>query len=233
MIRRSGALALLIAAVACVPAAAAPIKVNVRVEGKHRTLFEDNVLARVHKVDSNDGSGSHKCDGTNGGANDKPAPTLIGAFDTAVSQAGIAWMGNYSSDFEDFTIDKVGPDSSDTKKNQYWGQALDYKDTLLGGCQIQLEEGDKVLVAYNSYGHPKLILRGPKHVTAGHRFTVTVLDGETGKAFAGARVRSKTTDDKGHATLKFGAAGTRALKARAEGAIRSNRLQVKVREDGE
>jgi hypothetical protein len=231
MIRRSGALALLIAAVACVPAAAAPIHVNVRVEGKHRTLFEGKVTTSVHKVDSHDGSGSHTCDGTNGGANDTPAPTLLSSFDTAMLQAHIAWRGEYFPDFEDFGIDKVGPDASDTKAGDYWGQALNYKDTELGGCQLQVGEGAKVLVAYDSFGNPKLLLRGPKHAKAGKRFRLTVIDGETGKPFEGARVRGKTTDAKGHVKVKFASAGTHGLKARAKDAVRSNRLKVKVRED--
>lgn len=233
MIRRSGALVLLIAAAGCVPAAAvaAPIKVNVRVEGKHRTLFEGNVVTTVHKVDSHDGSGSHTCDGTNGGANDIPAPTLISSFDSAMLKEDIPWKGAYSSDFDDFTIDKVGPDASDTKAQKYWGQALNFKDTQLGGCQLQVQQGDRILVAYNSYGHPKLLLRGPKHATAGESFRLTVKDGETGKPVEGAKVRSKTTDEDGHVRIKFGAAGTRSLKAKAKGAVRSNRLQVRVRDD--
>ena len=230
---RTGALALLIAAAACTPAAADPVRVNVRVEGKQKTLFEGRVLTDAHPVDAGDGTGSHKCDGTNGGANPEPGPTLLGAFDDAMSLADhFDWRGQYSEDFEDFTIDRVGPDRSDVGAGDYWGQALDFKDTQLGGCQVQLENGDKVLVAYDSYGKPKLKLRGPKKVTAGKPFTVRVVDGETGEPFKGARVRGKKTGEKGRARIVIKKARDirYRLKASAKGAIRSNALHVKADE---
>jgi hypothetical protein len=226
MIRRSGALALLIAAAACAPAAAKPVAVNVRVEGIHKTLFEGRITTDINTVDSGDGSGPHKCDGTNGGANATPGPTLLGAFDDATHEGGLSWRGAYSSDFEDFTIDKVGPDASDTAGGKYWGQVLNYKDTQLGGCQIQVHKADKVLIAFNSYGHPKLKLKGPKQVTAGKAFTVTVIDGQSGKPFEGAKVRGRTTDSKGHVKITLKHVRTYRLKATAKQAVRSNALKV-------
>ena len=226
MIRRTGALALLLAVVACVPAAAKSIPVNVRVEGAHSTLFEGRVLVGVHKVNSGDGTGAHKCDGTNGGANKTPGPTLLGAFDHALELAGISWLGKFSTDFQDFTIDRVGPDASDTKHARYWGQVLNFRDTQVGGCQQQIEAGDKVLVAYNSYGHPKLKLRGPHRATAGQPFQVTVVDGATGKPYKGATVRKNHTDAQGHVQVMLPRAGTYRFKARDFGAVRSNALEV-------
>jgi hypothetical protein len=232
MIRRTGALALLVAAVACAPAAAKAVSVNVRIEGKHKTLFEGKVKTAVHPVDSGDGSGPHKCDGTNGGANESPAPTLFGAFDTAVAKAGTDWTGSWSDDFEDFGIDRVGPDSSDTTFGKYWGQVLNYQDTQAGGCQIQVHKGDDVLVAFNSYGHPKLKLKGPHHATEDRSFQVTVIDGATGKPFEGARVRGRATDAKGHVTVTLGKTHVYRLKATSKGAVRSRALKVKVHAAG-
>ena len=226
MIRRSGALALLLAVVACAPAIANPVAVNVRIEGKHDTLFEGKLLAHVHKVDSGDGSGSHTCDGTNGGANSTPGPTLLGAFDQAVQKAGLTWAGAYSTGFQDFTVDRVGPDSSDTKNGRYWGQVLNFKDTQVGGCQLEVKPRDQVLVAFNSFGHPKLELEGPRNATAGKPFTVTVLDGETGKPFQGALVHGNRTGPKGHVKVVLRSAGSHRFKARAKDAIRSNALTV-------
>jgi hypothetical protein len=226
MIRRTGALALLIAALACVPAAAKPVTVHVRVEGKNKTLLAGKFSVGVHKVDGSDGTGKHKCDGTNGGANAKPGPTLIGAFDIAVRQKSIPWIGKWSTDFEDFELDKIGPDANDTAGGRYWGQALNLKDTQLGGCQIHVKDGDRVLIAYNSFGHPKLRLTGPKQVTAGKSFEVTVTNGETGKPFKGAAVHGKTTGAKGHAKITLSKAGDHRLKARAKDAIRSAVLKV-------
>lgn len=237
MIRRSGALALLVALAAAgsltagaALAAANTVPVNVRIEGKRRTLFEGRVLARVHPVDSGDGSGPHRCDGTNAGANPSPAPTLLGAFDQAVHDTWratpLTWTGAYSPSFQDFTIDRVGPDASDTKHNEYWGQALDFKDTQLGGCQIQLHPGDQVLIAFNSFNRPKLELSGPRRVTAGEPFTVKVIDGQTGKPFAGALVSGHATGRGGRVRLRLPEERAYRLKAHANGAIRSNALTV-------
>ena len=229
MIRRSGAIAVLVSALACATAVAAPITVNVRVEGKKKTLFEGNVKAKVHLVNSGDGSGPHHCDGTNGGASAAPGPTLLGAFDTAVRKAHVKWHGAYSNGFDDFTIDKVGPDANDNVNGHYWGQALNYKDTQVGGCQQKVKKGDQVLIAFDSFQHPKLELQGSKHATAGKKYRVKVLDGEKGKPYLkGAVVHGKTTDDNGRATFVFHKAGTVKLKAKADGAIRSNRLKVRV-----
>jgi hypothetical protein len=185
----------------------------------------------VHEVNSHDGSGSHKCDGTNGGASKKPGPTLLGAFDTAMLRGHIGWEGQYFASFEDFTIDRVGPDEADVEGGHFWGQALNYKDTEVGGCQLKVENGDDVLVAYDSFQHPKLKLIGPKRVEPGERFRVTVLNGATGAPYAGARVRGKESDAGGHVRLKFVKPGHRRFKARDKGAIRSNRLHVRVSED--
>ena len=185
MIRRTGALALLLAVAACAPALAKSIAVNVRVEGLHKTLLDRRVLVDVRKVSSGDGTGKHKCDGTNNGASSTAGPTLIGAFDLAIQQANLTWAGKWFSSFEDFSIDRIGPDSSDTTNNKYWGQVVNYKDTDLGGCQQQIKAGDHVLVAFNSFGHPKLKLTGPGHATAGKPFRVTVLDGGVGEGVRG------------------------------------------------
>jgi hypothetical protein len=229
MIRRSGAVGLLLAIAACAPAAASPVTVDVRIEGIRTTLFDGKVTTDVHPVDAGDGSGPHKCDSTNGGANATPAPTLLGAFDTAVHQAGITWAGEYFPDFEDFGIDRVGPDSSDTKNNRYWGQVLNYKDTQVGGCQQRVHSGDQVLIAFNSFGHPKLELSGPATATVGKPVRLTVIDGETGKPFRGALVRGATTGARGHVRVTFGSPGIHRMKARRSGeAIRSNQLAVTV-----
>jgi hypothetical protein len=231
MIRRPGALALLLAvAAALVPAVAQakPVTVNVRIEGIRTTLFEGKVTTDAHPVDSGDGTGAHKCDGTNGGANPTPGPALLGAFDTAVHKAAFSWAGEYFSDFEDFGIDRVGPDSSDTKNNRYWGQVLNFKDTEVGGCQQRIVPGDQVLVAFNSFGHPKLKLTAPRQATAGKPVQLTVIDGETSKPFQGALVRGKTTGPRGHALVTFRSPGVRRFKARSKDAIRSNQARVQV-----
>ena len=218
-------------ALAAAPASAAdnsPITVHVRVEGKTKTLFDGKVKTRGHKVDGNDGSGPHKCNGTNAGAHPTAGPTLLAAFDDARRKAGLTWNATWFKSFEDFNINRIGPDSSDTKNNRYWGQVLNYKDTQVGGCQQRIKPGDDVLIAYDSFGHAKLKLSGTHSATAGHKVTFTVIDGQTGKPFQGAIVRGHATGKNGHVKLTFASAGTYRLKAHAKDAVRSNRLKVQV-----
>ena len=232
---RTRFLGLAVLAIACALAAApasaadnSPITVHVRVEGKTKTLFDGRVKTHGHKLDGNDGSGPHKCNGTNAGAHPTAGPTLLAAFDDARRKAGITWNATWFKSFEDFNINRIGPDSSDTKNNRYWGQALNYKDTQAGGCQQRIHKGDDVLVAFDSFGHPKLKLSGPRSATAGQKVTFTVIDGQTGKPFQGATVRGHKTGKHGHVKLTFASPGTYRLKAHANGAVRSNRLKVKV-----
>ncbi|HEX8065791.1 MAG TPA: hypothetical protein VF520_04600 [Thermoleophilaceae bacterium] len=222
----AGTVAACVLALAATAAQAAPIKVNVRVEGVEKTLFEGNVMTEAHDV-TGDASGPHKCDGTNGGANSTPGPTLTGAFDSAMHKAGIAWSGSWSESFEDFLVDKVGPDAATS--TQFWGTVLNFKDTDLGGCQQRVEPADQVLVAFDSFGKAKLRLSGEKRAEAGERFALFVLDGLTGKRVKGATVGGKRTSSKGRVLLRISRPGVYEFKAAKSGTIRSNRLRVRVR----
>jgi hypothetical protein len=228
LIRRSGALALLIAAVACAPAAAAKIAVNVRVEGIHKTLLEGRIFTGIHKVDSGDGTGSHKCDGTNGGAGTVPGPTATGALDDAVKLAGLTWAGSYSSSFDDIVVNQIGPDAkTDTK---FWGVALQGKSLQVGGCQQIVSNSDEVLWAYDMFSKKHLLRAiGGSKVRAGRMYTVRVVDSDHGNTpMAGALIGGKKTDSKGIARLRFKTTGTKRLKATEADSVRSNQLKVKV-----
>ncbi|HEX8075291.1 MAG TPA: hypothetical protein VF545_09950 [Thermoleophilaceae bacterium] len=228
---RSLGLAVLAIAATAAPASAAndPIEVHVRIEGKTKTLFDGTVATRGHDIDSGDGSGPHRCDGTNNHANATAGPTVFAAFDDAREKADISWAGTWFPSFEDFGIDRIGPDSSDNANGRYWGQVVNYRDTDLGGCQQQIESTDDVLFAYDSFSKPKLHLTGPKRAEAGRTILVKVVDGQAGKAFKGARVAGHKTNGKGLVRVRFRHAGAKRLKATAPSAVRSNSLRVKVR----
>src|SRR2546425_921530 len=70
----------LIVLVWCSVALATPVTVQLRVEGATSTIFEGPVTTDGHAVDGQDGTGSHPCDGTNGGAHPSPGPTVTSSL---------------------------------------------------------------------------------------------------------------------------------------------------------
>ncbi|HEX8647709.1 MAG TPA: hypothetical protein VF715_12475 [Thermoleophilaceae bacterium] len=223
---RTLAVAAAFGVLAAIPATAAAVKVNVRVEGKTKTLLERNVDTFVHEV-TGDNTGPHRCDGTNGGASASPAPTLTGAFDDAAKKENLPWQGSWNASFEDFLINTIGPDSATS--SQFWGTALNFRDTEAGGCQVKVESGDQVLIAYDSFGKAKLRLTGPRGARAGERFTLFVLDGVTGKRVKGATVGGKRSSSAGRVYFRIRERGLLRFKAERADAIRSNEWKVRVK----
>jgi len=127
---RLWAAALLAALLTCASAQAAPVTVNLRVEGSTSTIFEGPVTTDGKVIDK--GDGPHPCDGTNLGTNPSPGPTMTSALDDAPI-AG-AWAGTWFPGFEDFGIDRIGPDATDNV-SLFWGYALNYTYPQVGGCQ--------------------------------------------------------------------------------------------------
>jgi hypothetical protein len=230
MITRNGALAALTAALACaVPAtAAAATTVNVRIEGKTKTLFEGPVKVSAHDVDPGDGSGPHKCDGTNGGAGTTSGPTATSAMDDAVKLAGLTWSGSYNASFDDIIVNQIGPDTANDK--QFWGVAVAGKSLEVGGCQRVVNKGEEVLWAYDLFNKKHLLrATGGRKVRAGKLYSVKVTDTQgAGAPIKGASVGGKKTNSKGIAKLRFKKPGTKRLKATRKDSLRSNQLTVKV-----
>src|SRR3954469_1763365 len=192
---RNGTLAVLAVAAACAApatAAAAQTTVTVRIEGKSKTIFEGPVTPATQTVDGGDGSGPHKCDGTNGGANPTPGPTATGVMDTAVRGSGRSWQGDFSPTFQDFVVNRIGSTSSTS--SQFWNVAVNGKSLEVGGCQAIVKPGQEVLWAFDSFGKKLLHATGPKQVKAGKVASVTVIDTEKGKAVAGAKIGGAATN---------------------------------------
>jgi hypothetical protein len=217
-----------VAVLAAAPAAvhAAPTKVNVRVEGATKTLFEGNVVTDIRQVQG-DASGPHKCDGTNGGASTTPGTTLTTAFSDAMRRGGIPWTGTWNASFEDFLIDSVGGEAATS--TQFWGTALNFKDTEVGGCQQKVVEREQILVAFDSFGKRKLELVGPKGVRVGDPIRLRVVDGMAGEPVKGAKVGGKKTDSDGFAHPRATKRGVLRFKATASKSIRSNQIKVRVK----
>jgi hypothetical protein len=234
MITRHGTRAVLIAALAGAAlapatAGAAPTKVKVRVEGKTKTIFEGAVSSNVHQVDGGDGSGAHKCDGTNGGAGTVAGPTATSALDDAVKLGGLTWSGTYNASFEDFVVNQIGPDSATS--SAFWGVAVQGKSLEVGGCQRVVSTGEEVLWAYDLF-NKKHVLRatGASKVRVGQVYKVKVTDTQHAVigGVGGALIGAKKTNSNGIVRLRFKTKGTKRLKATKADSVRSNQLTVKV-----
>lgn len=227
MLRRSWTLAVLLLAVSAAPAWAGSATVQLRVEGKDRTLFEGKVRTDAHVIDQGD---KHPCDGTedsNGGSGSSKGPTLT----TALDDSPVSWDADWNDDFKDFFVTRIGPD--DQSSNEFWGLALNFHSLSVGGCQRRVDDGDEVLFAFDFFRgdfSEKTLLKldGPESVTGGEEFTVRVRDGDRGNEISDAEVGGERTNGSGDATLCFDSVGKHELKATASGSIRSNRVDVDV-----
>ncbi len=203
-------------------AGAAPVTVNVRIEGAHETLFEGPVSVTPHDVQATSDSVERRCDGINklDPWNTVPNPTATSASVDAMSLIGETFDGQWYPGYDDYFIKRFGPDAE--KEGKSWGILVNNVFTNVGGCQYQVDEGDEVLWAFNAFDfRPFLALfpagsaSGSRPLTAtatlGQPFEVEVLSYEddsedtppahperTGAvAFEGADVSPVTTDSKG------------------------------------
>lgn len=222
MIRRALALAGVIGAVACANAAAAPVTVDLRVEGATQTLFEGPVTTDAQQIDG------HPCDGTNGGVNPTPGPTMFGAL----NDSGLQWGRTWNDGFQDFFLESIGPDANAGDFSTFWGYFLNFEDPQKGGCQQQVGAGQSVLFAYGPFGTPLLRLSATPRAAVGEPVAVLVeeVDGSSGAAAPsqGASVAGATTAADGRAAPVFSAPGSYTFKATKDGTIRSNATTVCV-----
>lgn len=219
------ALCLLTTPIFAESAAAEPTAVTVRVEGRTTTIFEGVVTTDAKQLDK--GDGPHPCDGTGGGVNPLPGPTMTTALDDASVIGGFSWSGTWFGGFGDFGIDAVGPDANDYVNNYWWGYALNYKASMVGGCGQQVKARDEVLFAYDFFSKVhNLKLAGPSVAQAGNPVEVKVTDGDTGVPIDSATVGGATTNSSGVATVSLDASGTRILKAERADSVRSNALAI-------
>lgn len=215
---------------AATPALAAPVTVNLRVEGS-TTPFEGPVTTDAKTID-HDGSGPQPCDGTNGGYNPSPGATPTGALDDASLTGAFTWAGSWDSGYQDFFVTRIGPDDTPSDFSRSWALVINWAFAPQGGCHMQVHAGDDVLWAFTNYSEPLLQLSGaPARAATGESFPVTVQqnDGSGNRTAAlGADVAGATTDASGNASVSFADAGRHTFKATRAGAIRSNAATVCV-----
>jgi len=129
--------------ITCANTAATPAATNARfrIEGSDSegTLFEGCIASGPRDVTTPSG-GTHKCDGTNDGANPSPGATLTAQVDEVARQSGFDYDGSYSTAFQDFFITRIG--QSAQRCHKYWGVLLNEQFIPTGGCQSQFRNGD-------------------------------------------------------------------------------------------
>jgi hypothetical protein len=247
-LRSMAAVAVAVLAMALPSAAsAAPVTVNLRVEGASQTLFEGPVTTYAHDVEAPSDTTARRCDGTNNSANPTPGATALTALVDGLSTVGTSWDGTWLPEFDDYSVTRIGPDSQ--TPTEFWGLLDNWQFTPVSGCEDEVREGDQVLWAYDAFNaiHFLKLTAPTTTVAPGQALTVRVTDGMTGSAVSGAQVApvstdpvddyetvetsapsTVTTDSSGEATLSWSTPGWQRVKAAAPNSIRSNRLDICV-----
>ena len=209
-------------------AAAAPVTVNLRIEGKTRTLYEAPVTTDVGPVDVGDGTGPHPCDGTTTPGVTTPGPTRGNAFLTAANgPGGFAFTGSYTFDLQ-FSAIAGDAVAFDPVTFEFLAEYKNGQFASVGSCGDQIANGDDVLYAYATGAEQLLKLSGPARVAPGATATLTVTDAATGAPVAGADVGGQISGADGTIRSTLGEPGPPPFKAAKAGAIRSNRVDVCV-----
>jgi len=227
------ALAVLALLVPASVAVAAPVTVNLRVEGATTTLFDGPVTTDAKTVvNTTSGGGPHPCDvGEN--ANPNTATRAGNAFTAVLDGAAASGAVVDATWFPstpvggDFFLTQFGPDAQTT--SAFWGVAVNFTGLMVGGCQFAVSPGDDVLWAYDFFSKTHLLkLTGPTTASVGGTITVNVVDGQNGTPMAGATVGGATTDAAGNARVTLTTPGLQRLKAEEPSSVRSNALVVAV-----
>lgn len=238
-LKRFGTLAVLSASLAmaatAAPAMAAPVTVNLRIEGSSATVFEGTVTTDAKTITTAHSSGPHECDGTNNNTPNTPGGTPTTALDDAAAAHGFTWDGRYDTSFNDFLVEQIGSDGvvgTFDPNGNFWDLLVNRAPAQVGGCQIRVQNGDTVLLEWQTGSKPNLQLTAPSVAQTGEAIPVTVqqysdANGTLAPA-AGASIDGQLTDANGNASISFTSPGTQHLKAIRADAVRSNAADICV-----
>lgn len=137
-------------AVAQAGTAAAPdaaVQVDLTVQGPNGVLFAGQVTTSGHDVTTATG-GTHRCDGTNGGAYPSAVPTPTAALDDAARAQNFTWDGAWYASFDDFSVDTIKGVTGGS--SAYWNISVNGAPTPVGGCQFKLNAGDDVAFTWTA-----------------------------------------------------------------------------------
>jgi hypothetical protein len=218
-------------AVLAAPAAAAPITVQLRVEGPQHTLFEGPVTTGVRQFHFTGDPARHTCDGTAPAGNAaSPQVTSGAALAAAEDTTGLVVHGMWSDMFGDPSFTDIGGESVafDPDTNRFLVEYHNEQPSSTGSCGQLLQAGDRVLYAYGTGSETLLALSGPARARPGAPLALKVTNAAGGAAVAGASVGGRVSGADGTVLVGPLARGPHALKATKSGAIRSNRVTVCV-----
>ncbi len=225
--------------------------VNLRIEGKTKTLWEGPIYSGPRDISTAENPTPEPCDGTlpqDFPPHPKPTNVPTAALDAASKIAHFKYNGSFDGEFDDFYIDTIGADGPEdpaTATNGMvefgWGLLWNYQPPTYGeqwtlsGCQQRLAPGDQVLWAWiparggnPTASHFLKISPTTLKVKQFGTGTVVVTDGRTNKAVQGAVVDGVKTDANGKATITFHNKGFQQYKAKRTGDVRSDVLNVTV-----
>lgn len=211
------------------PAVAAPVTVNLRVEGADRTLFEDPVTVDVRPFSFTGDATQHTCDGTsvNAGPATSPQPTRGGAL----AASAVELVGDWSDSFGNPSFTRVAGDSVafDPSSGRFLAEYQNGQFASHGSCGDPVQDGDDVLFAYATGSETLLKLTGPATAKPGEAVSAKVTDAGSGAGVGDAAVGGQASAADGSVTVgPFSDRGTHDVKATKDGAIRSNRVRVCV-----
>lgn len=200
-------------------AEAALTELTVRIEGAQKTLFEGPILTTGHQIQGSSDDEPRICDATNNGAHPTPGPTPTAASVDAMELIGEDFDGDWYPGYDDYFIERWGPDAEDGDAYAYWGILVNGVLTPVGGCQYLAKAGDEVFWAYDAFtgrktlwlaaaddpGFPAQPIAG---VEAGEPLALTVEAGAQPNppAASGITIAPVATDASGFQTVATGSA---------------------------
>jgi hypothetical protein len=230
-LRRIAGLAAAALAVLAAPAAAAPITVQLRIEGPQHTLFEGPVTTDVRQFHFSGDPVRHTCDGTApAGSSATPQVTSGAALTAAEDTAGLVAHGTWSDMFGSPSFTDIGGENVafDPGTNRFLVEYHNEQSASTGSCGQVLQSGDRVLYAYGTGSETLLALSGPARARPGAAVALKVTNAAGGAPVAGAIVDGRLSGADGTVVVGPLARGPHALKASKSGAICSNRVTVCV-----
>lgn len=212
---------ILLLAVVCAPASAAAVTVNLRVEGPTSTFFEGNVSVDATTIDGHPCNVAGNGDPAPGGT---PQPTPTGALIAAGQSVVAPWDATYKDAFVTAVNGIVNTGAP--AYQPYWNLAINGISPDVGGCQVALHNGDRVVWGYANFGDMVLSLTGPVSANVGETVPFVVRNAANNVGQAGASVAGATSDANGVANAVFGGVGTYTVKAEKPGTVRSNGVTI-------